>query len=327
MKAKITLVDGVLVKTEGTAVEIANLISALRRSHPIRQMDDAAPAISVQSNAIIDEVDPEGFASPGDDDDDVIDIADLLERKRHGGRLETEAGFSVSGDNADPPSLTNIPESTVKVLSNQFRVVADPTRLHILSTLADSGRNVGEICEALGGQSQPAVSQHLALLRISGLVTPSREGPPNIYELTNLGRTMTDAIDRFDTSDACQVGDLFRQVAHPTRLQILLLLSERRAKHERALHRSGRSKPARRQRTSGQDAPDLIESRREGMFIYSSLRETGEELIRVIGSLLEATGQDDPSRSENPSETGDAGLSKLSDEWPDDISDARENEG
>ena len=42
--------------------------------------------------------------------------------------------------------------------------------------------NVTDLCDRLG-QSQPAVSHHLALLRVSGLIEPRREGKHNYYSV------------------------------------------------------------------------------------------------------------------------------------------------
>src|SRR4051812_8533613 len=58
---------------------------------------------------------------------------------------------------------------------------SDPTRLQILLMLAEGERHVGAICDALGDQSQPAVSHHLALLRHGSIVTPRREGKTLVY--------------------------------------------------------------------------------------------------------------------------------------------------
>jgi DNA-binding transcriptional ArsR family regulator len=57
-----------------------------------------------------------------------------------------------------------------------FRTLADPTRRAVFERLAGEGElTVGELT-AGAGVSQPAVSQHLAVLRRSGLVTERREG-------------------------------------------------------------------------------------------------------------------------------------------------------
>lgn len=57
-----------------------------------------------------------------------------------------------------------------------FRTLADPTRRAVFERLAGEGElSVGELTAA-AGVSQPAVSQHLAVLRQAGLVTERRDG-------------------------------------------------------------------------------------------------------------------------------------------------------
>jgi ArsR family transcriptional regulator len=64
-----------------------------------------------------------------------------------------------------------------------FKLLADETRLRILMYLAQSGElNVTELCDRLG-QSQPAVSHHLALMRVAGLIGPRKDGKHNYYSV------------------------------------------------------------------------------------------------------------------------------------------------
>jgi DNA-binding transcriptional ArsR family regulator len=63
-----------------------------------------------------------------------------------------------------------------------FRALAHPTRIRILETLVRGDRSVQELQEALG-QDQPAVSQHLAVLRNHGLVTSRKQGLSVRYAL------------------------------------------------------------------------------------------------------------------------------------------------
>ena len=57
-----------------------------------------------------------------------------------------------------------------------FRTLADPTRRAVFERLAGEGeRSVGDLV-AGAGVSQPAVSQHLAVLKQAGLVSERRDG-------------------------------------------------------------------------------------------------------------------------------------------------------
>jgi ArsR family transcriptional regulator len=68
-------------------------------------------------------------------------------------------------------------------LARIFKLLADETRLRILFLLTQRDEfHVRALCEILG-QSQPAVSHHLALLRVAGLIEPRREGKHNFYHV------------------------------------------------------------------------------------------------------------------------------------------------
>jgi ArsR family transcriptional regulator len=65
-----------------------------------------------------------------------------------------------------------------------LRALAHPTRLMILKELANGTKCVNDIRE-LVGIPQPNVSQHLALLKESGLVTSHKQGVRRCYSLAN----------------------------------------------------------------------------------------------------------------------------------------------
>src|SRR5262245_13526321 len=65
-----------------------------------------------------------------------------------------------------------------------FDVLGDPTRRRILELLAPGERSAGEIAAIVTaefGISQPAVSQHLRVLRESGFATVRSAGPRRLY--------------------------------------------------------------------------------------------------------------------------------------------------
>ncbi|MDI6026968.1 metalloregulator ArsR/SmtB family transcription factor [Corticibacterium sp. UT-5YL-CI-8] len=63
-----------------------------------------------------------------------------------------------------------------------FKALADPTRRTIFERLATSGHNASELREGLS-ISQPAMSQHLSVLRSAGLVREQRQGRFVNYEV------------------------------------------------------------------------------------------------------------------------------------------------
>jgi ArsR family transcriptional regulator len=68
-----------------------------------------------------------------------------------------------------------------------FKLLADATRLRILHFLVQQDElHVRALCDLLG-QSQPAVSHHLSLLRAAGLIESRRQGKHNFYRLAPNG--------------------------------------------------------------------------------------------------------------------------------------------
>ena len=82
---------------------------------------------------------------------------------------------------------TKRPRAQLSVIqaAQVFQLLADETRLYILLQLAAHHElAVAAVCQAVG-QSQPATSHHLKLLRMGGLVTYRRRGKQNLYTLSS----------------------------------------------------------------------------------------------------------------------------------------------
>src|SRR5204863_2101736 len=76
-----------------------------------------------------------------------------------------------------------------------FKLLADRSRLKILLALAHNQEmHVSALCDLLR-QSQPAVSHHLTLLRMSGLVGYRRDGKHNYYRVES--GLVSDLIEQF----------------------------------------------------------------------------------------------------------------------------------
>jgi ArsR family transcriptional regulator len=83
------------------------------------------------------------------------------------------------------------PRNDIPELSSQlekdiiqvFKLLSDETRLRILMYLLREGElHVTAMCERLR-QCQPAVSHHLALLRVAGIIEARRDGKHNFYSI------------------------------------------------------------------------------------------------------------------------------------------------
>ncbi len=81
--------------------------------------------------------------------------------------------------------MTRPLESEIRELHAQIcQALADPTRIMLLYTLAESSKNVGELAGELG-LSQPNVSRHLKVLRERGMATATRDGANVVYSLAD----------------------------------------------------------------------------------------------------------------------------------------------
>lgn len=82
-----------------------------------------------------------------------------------------------------------------------FDVLGDPVRRRILELLADSERSSGAVVAIISGEfgiSQPAVSQHLKVLRESGFATVRADAQRRLYSVDTLSLREIDRwLERF----------------------------------------------------------------------------------------------------------------------------------
>jgi ArsR family transcriptional regulator, arsenate/arsenite/antimonite-responsive transcriptional repressor len=92
-------------------------------------------------------------------------------------------GAQNGAHSEDSYRFPELSEQLEKDLVQVFKLLSDETRLRILLYLArERELHVTALCEKLG-QSQPAVSHHLALLRVAGLIEARRDGKHNFYSV------------------------------------------------------------------------------------------------------------------------------------------------
>ena len=85
------------------------------------------------------------------------------------------------------------------IQSEVFRALSDPTRRAVFEQLARGETSVSELT-ARFDVSQPAISQHLAVLRRAKLVSERREGRHAYYRAEPHGLApLIDWIDRYQT--------------------------------------------------------------------------------------------------------------------------------
>lgn len=82
-----------------------------------------------------------------------------------------------------------------------FDVLGDPVRRRILELLAEGEQAAGAVTavvQAEFGISQPAVSQHLKVLRDNGFASVRAEGTRRLYAVDSSGlRSVDEWLDRF----------------------------------------------------------------------------------------------------------------------------------
>jgi DNA-binding transcriptional ArsR family regulator len=81
----------------------------------------------------------------------------------------------------------------LRVACDLLKAGSEPARARMLLILAEGERRVSEITAAVE-LTQPAVSHHLAHLRIIGLIEPRRDGKSTIYSTTDTGRALADTL-------------------------------------------------------------------------------------------------------------------------------------
>ena len=102
-----------------------------------------------------------------------------------------------------------------------FDVLGDPVRRRLLELLAEGERSSGEmtaIIQAEFGLTQPAVSQHLKVLRESGFAKVRVAGPRRIYVVDPAPLREVDTwLDRFRAFWAPKLAALATEVARGKR--------------------------------------------------------------------------------------------------------------
>jgi DNA-binding transcriptional ArsR family regulator len=94
------------------------------------------------------------------------------------------------------------PEEDVERAAAGLRLLGDPTRMKLLWALAQGSSSVGRLA-GLVDASPAAVSQHLAKLRLAGLVSARRQGSYVYYSVADahVTRLVLDALDHASHDD------------------------------------------------------------------------------------------------------------------------------
>jgi ArsR family transcriptional regulator len=119
-------------------------------------------------------------SNPDTNHDSVHSVKAESQQESEKEMIATIDALSPSRTGVAFPELS---EQLERDLVQVFKLLADETRLKILMYLMrEQELHVSALCERLN-QSQPAVSHHLALLRVAGLIEPRRDGKHNFYSV------------------------------------------------------------------------------------------------------------------------------------------------
>jgi DNA-binding transcriptional ArsR family regulator len=108
-------------------------------------------------------------------------------------RLRGMTGISsVDGRSVPVPG-----EEQLRVAATGFALLADPSRLRVLWVLAHADADVTTLAEVTRVRAS-AVSQHLAKLRLAGLVQATRDGRRQVYSVRggHVRRLVLEALDQ-----------------------------------------------------------------------------------------------------------------------------------
>lgn len=81
---------------------------------------------------------------------------------------------------------TSVSSNLPLVIGDALAALADPTRRQIFELVAEQPSPVGQLAERLP-VSRPAVSQHLKVLRLAGLVNAQQVGTHHVYRVEPAG--------------------------------------------------------------------------------------------------------------------------------------------
>ena len=79
-----------------------------------------------------------------------------------------------------PPEDRAPTEPQLAAAADTFSMLASPARLHLVQLMSTGRYDVGELAERVG-LSLPTTSQHLRKLRLTGIVSATREGRHSYY--------------------------------------------------------------------------------------------------------------------------------------------------
>ncbi|MGW7457498.1 ArsR/SmtB family transcription factor [Streptomyces sp. NPDC054797] len=115
------------------------------------------------------------------------------------------AGARIAQEQEQPrgreqrPGRGTVRDDRLDAAASVLALLADRTRLALMERLGRGEADVTTLTESCGA-ARPSVSQHLAKLRLAGLVTPRKDGRRVVYALSHghLRRLVDEALNVAD---------------------------------------------------------------------------------------------------------------------------------
>ncbi|MEV0428296.1 metalloregulator ArsR/SmtB family transcription factor [Micromonospora sp. NPDC050495] len=189
-----------------------------------------------------------------------------------------------------------------------WEALGDPSRLAIVTCLAERPRAVGELADKLP-ISRPAVSQHLKVLKAAGLVSDRAEGTRRVYRLNPSGLSaLRDQLDTFLHPALAGyqqvVEDPYAKVAAAAKVSRAWRYSQPdvRAAVDRLRNINNRSTgvavPARQRTSKASLVRRLAAAHRRNQELTRQVTELREQLAAMHGALRDTSRQ--PSAVQRP---------------------------
>ena len=112
--------------------------------------------------------------------------------------------------------MKNFPEEKISAAAQGLRAIAHELRLAVLCHLSQGPMSVSELLEVTGA-TQSNLSQHLAKMRLMGLLTCERQSQQVYYRLAHPGYVrIIDALKSIYCPEACDQPRQRRSIKEPT---------------------------------------------------------------------------------------------------------------
>ncbi|MGW1681856.1 ArsR/SmtB family transcription factor [Saccharopolyspora sp. NPDC002376] len=107
--------------------------------------------------------------------------------------------YALEDDKLDEMWRALPTDDHVEAAVTAFRMLSDPTRVRLLWLLCGAEYDVTTLADLIG-VARPAVSQHLAKLRLAGLVSLRRDGRRAVYRARggHVRRLLAEAVEAAD---------------------------------------------------------------------------------------------------------------------------------